>query len=56
MMRDEKMYSNPNDFSPDRFVGRTEENDDYDPTNWVFGFGRRYTFKSNWCLSIELMY
>ena len=41
MMRDEKVYKNPHNFNPDRFVGKTAENDDYDPTTWVFGFGRR---------------
>lgn len=48
MMRDERYYSNPEHFNPDRFSRESAINliegldeDDYDPLNVVFGFGRR---------------
>lgn len=48
MMRDERHYSNPEHFNPDRFSRESTISlieglgkDDYDPLNVVFGFGRR---------------
>lgn len=43
-MRDERFYPGPDRYSPDRFLqksygGMSEE--DYDPLNVAFGFGRR---------------
>lgn len=48
MMRDERYYSNPEHFNRDRFSRESAiklieglDEDDYDPLNVVFGFGRR---------------
>lgn len=46
MMRDERYYSNPEHFNPQRFSRANNliedlDRDDHDPLNVVFGFGRR---------------
>jgi len=38
MMHDEKIYTNPYTFNPDRFLGPSP---DKDPADFVFGYGRR---------------
>jgi len=38
IMHDEKIYTNPYTFNPDRFLGPTP---DRDPASFVFGYGRR---------------
>lgn len=40
-MRDEDIYTEPTEFSPDRFLKPSVHGDDYDPKNVIFGFGRR---------------
>ena len=44
-MHDPKVYENPDDFRPERFLktnGITDSVDIRDPFDFVFGFGRRY--------------
>ena len=44
-MHDPKVYENPDDFRPERFLktnGTTDSIDVRDPFDFVFGFGRRY--------------
>jgi cytochrome P450 len=38
MAYDENVYPDPNDFNPERFMG---ENQQQDPNDFIFGFGRR---------------
>ena len=38
MSQDERMYPNPTEFCPERFLNNTVT----DPKNMIFGFGRRY--------------
>lgn len=50
MMRDEQYFPNPDVFSPERHLDRVKGSSDAsteferndDPSNLVFGFGRRY--------------
>lgn len=48
MLRDDKIYPNPNTFYPERFmeVVDTETQAKRDPRSYVFGFGRRYVLRS----------
>ena len=39
MTHDPKVYKNPMEFNPDRFLGDSPEQD---PKDMVFGFGRRF--------------
>lgn len=39
MSKDTRYYKNPMEFNPDRFL---VDNPELDPSNIVFGFGRRY--------------
>lgn len=39
LMHDPRVYKNPMDFNPERFMG---PNPEMDPKNACFGFGRRY--------------
>lgn len=42
MSRDAKLFANPNEFVPERFLGHDgESNKNRNPTSFVFGFGRR---------------
>ncbi|KAF9450380.1 cytochrome P450 [Macrolepiota fuliginosa MF-IS2] len=43
IMHDERLYPNPNEFKPERFTEEVDEElaKKRDPTNYVFGFGRR---------------
>lgn len=43
MMRDEKLYPNPDIFNPERFLDEVDLQTEAkrDPRNYVFGFGRR---------------
>ncbi|KAL4262834.1 cytochrome P450 family protein [Pleurotus pulmonarius] len=41
MLHDGRIYSKPNEFSPDRFMPRHGESTLRDPRDLVFGFGRR---------------
>lgn len=38
MAYDENVYPNPSTFDPNRFLGEDQQ---MDPNNFVFGFGRR---------------
>jgi hypothetical protein len=38
MAYDENVYPDPSKFNPDRFVGEEQQ---IDPNNFIFGFGRR---------------
>ncbi|KAF8999670.1 cytochrome P450 [Cyathus striatus] len=40
-MRDSNKYSNPEKFSPERFLSANGHSPDEDPRNYIFGFGRR---------------
>ena len=42
MTHDESEYSEPEKFSPERFISSDEHTTPRDPTSLVFGFGRRY--------------
>lgn len=39
LLHDPDTYKNPDEFRPERYLG---ENPELDPSNMVFGFGRRY--------------
>lgn len=39
MSRDESVYDGPEDFRPERYLGLSP---DEDPTEYIFGHGRRY--------------
>lgn len=42
MLRDERIYSQPDEFFPERFLNLSpEEMSRMDPRNFIFGFGRR---------------
>ena len=47
-MRDSRVYTNPDQFDPDRFeeVVGPEVAKLRDPLNYAFGFGRRYALAS----------
>jgi len=40
MTRDEERYPKPDEFIPERFLGQADD-DELNPRNLVFGFGRR---------------
>ena len=45
LMHDEKYFSDPHEFIPERHLkagNETGATASLDPTAWVFGFGRRY--------------
>jgi hypothetical protein len=45
VFHDEKYFSNPNEFIPERFLSKGNETGAtalLDPLAWLFGFGRRY--------------
>jgi len=48
MVRDEKLYPQPDEFLPERFLVDMDEQTKkrMNPRNFVFGFGRRYEFQS----------
>ena len=49
-MHDPKAYENPNDFCPDRFIKNGQLDPAVrDPTDYMFGFGRRYAGFGTMC-------
>ena len=43
MSRDERLYPDPEDFRPERFLGRPHaEGRAFNPWNYIFGTGKRY--------------
>ena len=45
IVRDEKIYPDPYTFDPERFVEKSNDNvptKQPDPTQYIFGFGRRW--------------
>ena len=43
MSRDEKLYPNPDEFRPERFLGNPQiEDKAFSPWNYIFGTGKRY--------------
>lgn len=50
-MHDEKLYPNPDEFKPERFMEDADEETmrKRDPKNYVFGFGRRFVGRPRQC-------
>jgi hypothetical protein len=50
-MRDEKLYSDPYAFKPERFLEKVDPEMERkrDPRNYVFGFGRRFVWRIRDC-------
>jgi cytochrome P450 len=42
MANDDRVYSNPKEFNPDRFLPSGGDLAEQDPRDFVFGFGQRY--------------
>ncbi|KAJ7192805.1 cytochrome P450 [Mycena pura] len=51
MTHDPRVYTNPMVFDPERFIAKEGKEPEMDPSNLVFGFGRRICpgNKSSWC-------
>ena len=58
-MHDERYYTRPDEFNPERFFQPSDggkESNDHDPLRVVFGFGRRYENSSYLLLSSSRWY
>lgn len=42
---DPNVYTNPEEFNPDRFLKNSGNKPEMDPHQYIFGFGRRFFFR-----------
>jgi len=52
-LHDPGTYSDPEKFSPERFIGSPGHPKEKDPKDYVFGFGRRYVQNYNVLLTTD---